>query len=226
MSRGLLVFDMDGVLVDVTESYRETIQRTVEHFTGTRITRESIQDYKNRGGFNDDWKLSHRIVADLGGHAEFQDVVDYFQEIFHGNGSGGLILRERWLAAAGLFERLARSYSLSVFTGRLRWEAHVTLNRFAPGLFAPVIGADDVERTKPAPDGLIKVRETVPHDRVWYVGDTVDDARSAGAAGVPFIGIASLSSPRRDELIGLLRAEGAIAVLEDINHLEAAIANG
>ncbi len=30
----VLVFDMDGVLVDVTESYRETIQRTVEHFTG------------------------------------------------------------------------------------------------------------------------------------------------------------------------------------------------
>ena len=30
----MLVFDMDGVLVDVTESYRETIVRTVEHFTG------------------------------------------------------------------------------------------------------------------------------------------------------------------------------------------------
>ncbi len=30
----MLVFDMDGVLVDVTESYRETIVKTVEHFTG------------------------------------------------------------------------------------------------------------------------------------------------------------------------------------------------
>lgn len=226
MTQNLLVFDMDGVLVDVTESYRETIQRTVEHFTGTRITRESIQDYKNRGGFNDDWKLSHQIVADLGGNAEFQDVVDYFQKIFHGNGSDGLILRERWLAAAGLLERLAQSNRLSVFTGRLRWEAHVTLGRFAPDLFDPVIGADDVALTKPAPEGIVKIREAVPHKQVWYVGDTVDDARSASAAGVPFIGIASLASPRRAELIGLLRAEGAIAVLEDINGLEAAIANG
>ena len=40
MSDQLLVFDMDGVLVDVTESYRETIQRTVEHFTERRIGRE------------------------------------------------------------------------------------------------------------------------------------------------------------------------------------------
>ncbi|MDQ6701028.1 MAG: HAD-IA family hydrolase [Acidobacteriota bacterium] len=226
MSQNLLIFDMDGVLVDVTESYRETIQRTVEHFTGTRISRELIQDYKNRGGFNDDWKLSHQIVADVGGNTGYQDVVDYFQKIFHGNGFDGLILRERWLAADGLFERLAKSYTLSVFTGRLRWEAHVTLTRFAPDLFDPVIGADDVACTKPAPEGIVKIRAAVPHEQVWYIGDTVDDARCAGAAGVPFIGIASLASPRRPELIDLLRAEGAVAVIEDINQLEAAIANG
>ena len=34
MNQPLIVFDMDGVLVDVTESYRETIAHTVEHFTG------------------------------------------------------------------------------------------------------------------------------------------------------------------------------------------------
>ncbi len=39
MARQLIVFDMDGVLVDVTESYRETIVRTVEHFTGRTISR-------------------------------------------------------------------------------------------------------------------------------------------------------------------------------------------
>jgi hypothetical protein len=41
---------------------------------------------------------------------------------------------------------------------------------------------------------------------------------------VPFIGIASLASPRRDDLVRLLQAEGAVAVLDDINGLEAAIA--
>ena len=55
MTQPLIVFDMDGVLVDVTESYRETIVQTVEHFTGMTITREQIQDYKNQGGWNDDW---------------------------------------------------------------------------------------------------------------------------------------------------------------------------
>ena len=59
MSQPVLVFDMDGVLADVTESYRETIARTVEHFTGAEISPRRIQDFKNRGGFNDDWQLTH-----------------------------------------------------------------------------------------------------------------------------------------------------------------------
>jgi len=52
-----------------------------------------------------------------------------------------------------------------------------------------------------------------------YVGDTVDDARCARAANVPFIGIAAPESPRRDELLELFRREGAIQVLGDINEI-------
>ncbi|MCU1275870.1 MAG: superfamily [Bryobacterales bacterium] len=221
MSDQLLVFDMDGVLVDVTESYRETIQRTVEHFTGRRITREEIQDWKNRGGWNDDWALSHRLIRDAGVDVDYQAVVDYFNGIFHGNGSDGLILRERWIASDGLFERLAETFRLAVFTGRLRWEAELTLNRCAPHLaFAPIIGCDDVTRPKPAPEGLLKVCAQCLPKRRWYIGDTVDDARCAREAGVPFIGIAAPSNPRYAELVSVLKAEKAIAILDDINQIE------
>jgi HAD superfamily phosphatase len=217
-----LVFDMDGVLVDVTESYRETISRTVEHFTGRPISRGDIQDLKNQGGFNDDWKLSHHVIASRGVEVEFQRVVDYFQEIFHGkDGEPGLILRERWLARDGLLERLSERYRLAVFTGRLRWEAGVTLQRFAPQLeFDPVVGMEEVEQLKPHPDGLLCILKLAAGKQVWYVGDTVDDARCARAAGASFIGIAAPSNPRHAELVKLLEREGASAVLDDINGLE------
>jgi len=48
MEKPLIVFDMDGVLVDVSESYREAIVQTVRHFTGAEITRAQIQEYKIR----------------------------------------------------------------------------------------------------------------------------------------------------------------------------------
>jgi HAD superfamily phosphatase len=217
----VLVFDMDGVLVDVSESYRETIQQTVAHFTGARVTREAIQDWKNRGGWNDDWALSTAMIRAAGVEADYDAVVKHFQAIFHGNGADGLIMRERWIPSAGLLERLSERFQLALFTGRLRWEAELTLRRFAPGLrFEPIVGAGDVPNHKPAPDGLLRICKLRPDCEIWYVGDTVDDARSAKAAGVPFVGIASRSSERRTELISLLHAEGAKAVLDDINQLE------
>jgi len=224
MARQLIVFDMDGVLVDVTESYRESIARTVEHFAGVTITRPQIQDYKNQGGFNDDWKLSHHIITQHGVDVEFQTVVDYFQGLFHGNGTDGLILRERWMARDGLFDRLAARFDLAIFTGRMRWEAEVTLNRFAPSLrFDPIVGMQDVTALKPAPEGLLKIAAAAGDRKIRYIGDTVDDARCARAAAVPFIGIASPNSPRRDELAALFQAENAIAILDDINQLESVL---
>jgi HAD superfamily phosphatase len=215
---------MDGVLVDVTESYRAAIQATVKHFTDYEPSHQEIQDWKNRGGWNDDWQLSTRMIQERGGGTPYDEVVEHFQKLFHGDGTNGLILREQWLAYNGLFDRLGDTHRLTVFTGRLRWEANVTLNRFLPNRFDPVIGADDVTRTKPDPEGINKIRGSIEHGKAWYIGDTVDDARAAIRAGVPFIGIAARTNPRHSELVGLLRDEGAIAVLDDINSLEAAIA--
>ena len=86
MVKDLIVFDMDGVLVEVGESYRATIQATVKHFTGHEPSRTEIQDWKNRGGYNDDWKLSSHMIQAQGMTAEFDAVVQHFQSIFHGDG--------------------------------------------------------------------------------------------------------------------------------------------
>jgi len=218
----LLIFDMDGVLVDVTESYRATICATVKHFTGVEVTKAQIQDWKNQGGWNDDWRLSQHMIRQEGVEVDLDTVIAHFQKLFHGgNGTGGLILRERWLAREGLFERLAGRFQLAVFTGRLRWEAEFTLRRFAPALtFAPIVGSEDVERLKPFPDGLLKICAGAPGCKAWYVGDTRDDGLSARAAGVPFIGIASPANPRYAELKLSLEETGAAVVLENINQLE------
>lgn len=221
--KDLLIFDMDGVLVDVTESYRATIQATVKHFTGNEPAREEIQDWKNLGGWNDDWLLSTEMIRKRGGNASYEEVVDYFQKLFHGDGTNGMILREQWVAANGLFDRLGEKHHLAVFTGRLRWEANMTLDRFHPDRFAPVVGADDVSRTKPDPEGLHKICASLKHGKCWYVGDTVDDARASAAARIPFVGIAARGNPRYAELVRLLKEAGAIAILDDINSLEAAL---
>jgi HAD superfamily hydrolase (TIGR01548 family) len=218
--KDLLIFDMDGVLVDVTDSYRAAIQATVKHFTGYEPSNREIQDWKNQGGWNDDWLLSTEMVRARGGNQTYAEVKDYFQKIFLGKGSDGLILRERWLAADGLFDRLCARHHLTVFTGRTNWEARLTLDRFMPSRFHSVVGSDDVLKHKPDPEGLHKICSAIGHGKCWYIGDTVDDARASRAANIPFVGIASRANPRYEELVKLLNDEGAIAILDDINSLE------
>jgi HAD superfamily phosphatase len=221
MTQQILIFDMDGVLVDVTESYRATVARTVEHFTGRRLEPAEIQHYKNQGGWNDDWKLSHHVVAKAGAAATFEEVKAHFQSVFHGNGTDGLMLRERWVARPGMLERLNRQFRFALFTGRPKWEAELTLGRFAPALeFSPIVGMDEVQRPKPDAEGLRQILDANPGAKAYYVGDTVDDARCARAAGVPFIGIASPANPTYVDLVFLFQDEGSFAIVDDINYLE------
>jgi len=220
----VIVFDMDGVLAEVTESYREAIVQTVKFFTGVTVARDSIQDYKNQGGWNNDWALSQKMAADLGRQIDYDTIVEKFNEYFLGEDGNGLIQRESWFPREGLLERLGQRYELSLFTGRLRYEADITLRRFAPEMkFTPMVCADDVSNAKPSPEGLLAIQDQRPGKKLWYVGDTVDDARCARAAAVPFIGIAAHTHKKRDELIGLFQRENAVAILENINEIESAL---
>jgi HAD superfamily hydrolase (TIGR01548 family) len=67
----LIIFDMDGVLVDVSKSYREATRRTVilymRHVLGADISDDfiSLSDVdavKKRGGLNNDWDLTDAIL--------------------------------------------------------------------------------------------------------------------------------------------------------------------
>src|SRR4030042_3430778 len=71
----LLIFDMDGVLIDVSKSYRKTIQQTIqiyletflgfERSSGGWITDEEISLFKSAGGFNNDWDLTSGFLLYL-----------------------------------------------------------------------------------------------------------------------------------------------------------------
>ncbi|AOW80783.1 HAD family hydrolase [Halodesulfurarchaeum formicicum] len=57
-----VVLDIDGVLVDVSNSYRRAIVRSVEILVGETIPRAEVQSFKDAGGFNNDWVLSDAVA--------------------------------------------------------------------------------------------------------------------------------------------------------------------
>ena len=58
-----------------------------------------------------------------------------------------------------------------------------------------------------------------PDSKLFYIGDSIDDALSARAAHIPFIGIAAPSNPRYVDLAFLFQQERAYAIVDDINYL-------
>jgi HAD superfamily phosphatase len=72
----ILILDMDGVLIEVSKSYRKTIRRTIQIYLesclgfekrGRRgwVTDEEISLFKSAGGFNNDWDLTSGLLLYL-----------------------------------------------------------------------------------------------------------------------------------------------------------------
>ncbi|GGK54602.1 TIGR01548 family HAD-type hydrolase [Haloarcula sebkhae] len=54
-----VVLDIDGVLVDVADSYRRAIIESIDRVYGDTIEKSAVQQFKDAGGFNNDWELTY-----------------------------------------------------------------------------------------------------------------------------------------------------------------------
>jgi HAD superfamily phosphatase len=60
--RALLLFDIDGVIRDVSGSYRRAIVETVHHYSGWRPDPSEIDALKAEGCWNNDWEASLELL--------------------------------------------------------------------------------------------------------------------------------------------------------------------
>ncbi|WP_255152407.1 TIGR01548 family HAD-type hydrolase [Halorarius halobius] len=84
-----VVLDIDGVLVDVADSYRRAIVESVERVYDTTVEREVIQQFKDAGGFNNDWELTYALALyALAREAGFPLSVETFTGKVEASGGG------------------------------------------------------------------------------------------------------------------------------------------
>jgi len=290
MNADAVVLDIDGVLVDVEDSYRRAILESIERVYDRTIRKADIQQFKDAGGFNNDWELTYAaalyvlatgegydasleaftdaIAAEGGGLEAAETVVresigarafqrvdgrwdrdrlrDVFQQLYLGaelyrgieggdpeRETQGFIHDEPVLLEDDARDALLADYDVGVLTGRPAAEAEIALER---------VGLDDVplehrftmddwEEGKPHPRALVTLAERFDAETVVFVGDTLDDVRTAVNAadadpdreyhgvGVLTGGLTGEAGRRKYE------AEGATAVLESVNDLPAWLAD-
>ncbi|MBD2258914.1 TIGR01548 family HAD-type hydrolase [Pseudanabaena sp. FACHB-2040] len=205
-SQAIAVFDIDGVLRDVSGSYRRALADTVEAFTQGkyRPSVEEIDWLKREGCWNNDWEASQELVLryfEGQGTArqevalDYSSVVRFFQSRYRGPNPDnpdywtGYIADEPILARRGYFESLTQSgVAWGFFSGATQGSARFILERRI-GLSAPILVAMEDAPGKPDPTGLFSVAESLFNQHqlaaptpVVYVGDTVADMQTAVAA--------------------------------------------
>ncbi|MEZ6015206.1 MAG: TIGR01548 family HAD-type hydrolase [Planctomycetota bacterium] len=221
-----LLFDMDGVLADVSRSFRAAILATAAAF-GAEVTEDDVQRAKDAGGANDDWSLTQRLMAARGVARSLAEVTARFEGLYQGTPQApGLAATETLLAPRALFERLRARYRLAVVTGRPRRDAARFLAEHGLADLFPVVVTREDAPLKPDPAPVTRALTALGVTRAWMVGDTPDDVRAARAAGVVPIGVlapptSSLAEPAAAARSrATLTASGAARVLDSVNELE------
>ena len=283
MNADAVVLDIDGVLVDVADSYRRAILESIDRVYDRTIRKEDIQLFKDAGGFNNDWELTYAaalyvlaagegyqqsletftdaIAAEGGGLEAAEAAVrteigaratervrrrwdrdqlrDVFQQLYLGSDlyraleggdpdidARGFIHDEPLLLDPDTRDALTDRYDVGVLTGRPAAEANIALDRV--GLEVPAdhrFTMDDWEEGKPHPKALRTLAERFDADTVVFVGDTLDDVRTA-------VNASEVDPDRTYHGVGVLTGgltgdsgrekydrEGAAAVLESVNEL-------
>ncbi len=217
----VLIFDVDGVLVDVKETYWRSGLQTMHALTGKKVTWADFYEWKRKPGNNDDWTMVSRWATALGVPTSYEEARQAFQPFYWGsNGEPGNVAKEKLLVTPRLIEKWAKRRELNLFTGRTREEFTYTFARWpAARCFRTVVTMDDAKK-KPDPEGLRLILRKRKPDTALYLGDNIDDALAAKAAGMPFIAILPKDAYDYRQRAKKFRDLGAVTLLDRARDLE------
>jgi HAD superfamily phosphatase len=216
----ILIFDVDGVLVDVRETYWRSGIQTIQYLTGKKPTWAEFQEWKRMPGNNDDWTMVSRWATALGVPTSYEEAREAFSPFYWGrDGQPGNVLKEKFLVTPKLIERWARRRELNLFTGRTKQEFAWTFEKWAAARsFRTVVTMDDAKK-KPDPQGLRIILAGRDPKTALYLGDNIDDALAAKAARVPFMAILSKKEFDYRQRAKRFRELGALSLLEGTRDL-------
>ena len=209
-----LIFDMDGVLADVSGSYRAAIVQTCGSY-GVNVSLEDIATAKAAGDANNDWVLTHRLLSARSVNAPLPEVTSRFEDRYQGTEqSPGLRSTERLMIPRTTLERLSRRAKLAIVTGRPRTDALRFLQDNGIADLFPVVVCMEDAPLKPNPAPVTLALSRLGCTRGWMLGDTVDDIRAARGAGVVPIGSVPPGESGEVSKSALLRAGAGLVLSE------------
>jgi len=216
----ILIFDVDGVLVDVRGTYWLSALETVRYLTGKRVSYRDLHKWKSQPGYNDDWSMVAAWSGSLGKPVSYPQARQVFEKFYWGtDGKPGNVRNEKMLVTPRQIATWAERFELNLFTGRTRQEFSFTFDQWpAKKCFRTVITMDDAKK-KPDPQGLQRILGARDPRTALYLGDNIDDALAARAAGTKFMAVLARGPYGYRDRARRFRELGALALLGRVTEL-------
>ncbi len=204
----LVIFDLDGTLVDSRLDLANAVNRVLEDFGRPSLPVEEIATFVGNGVV----RLLERALADPA-------LVDAARPLFERHYSDALLVHTRpYPGIDRLVRGLGAEGKLAVATNKPGPSARAIVSGLRWSQAIPsVVGGGDVVRLKPAPDMVERLLENTGCSRgeAVMVGDMEVDLEVARAAALPFIGVSwGLAGRER------LQAAGARQIVDSADELD------
>ncbi len=193
---GLILFDIDGVIRNVEDSYRLSLKKTVHKFSGWEPSYIDIDNAKNEGIWNNDWDLSLEFIKRFKKKGDLnleipprEEIVKCFEEFYFGGNPyndskywNGFIKNEELLVDKKFFDFLEKNGIIWGFvSGAESASAKFVLEKRLGLKSPPLVSMGDAP-DKPDPKGFINLSKELLGDKlglsnipIGYVGDTIAD---------------------------------------------------
>ena len=200
----LLIFDLDGTLIDSKLDLAQAVNATRTHMGMAPLDSERVYSYVGNGAP----VLIRRAMGASATESEVEEALEFFLEFY---GDHYLDYTTLYPGVGEALDRLHRAGKrLSVLTNKPVRITRAILDGLAVGkLFFQVYGGNSFDLKKPDPIGVhALMRESgIGAERTLMIGDSSVDIQTARNAGIASVGVTygfqpeSLADPAPDRLV-------------------------
>lgn len=181
MQNPLLIFDLDGTLVDSLPDLAAAVNAALNDLNLPPCDIGAVAQFVGNGSY----VLCERVLAHLG---QDKNAADALHERFlarYGECSGRYS-RLYDGVAQGLTQLAQAGFTLALATNKPERFVGDILRRFGIDRFAVVVGGDTLPQKKPDPLPLLRICQTLSVDpsRSFMIGDSKNDVQAGKNAGI------------------------------------------
>jgi len=179
------IVDLDGTMVDTLGDFEVALNRTLAELALPPVDRAFIERTIGKGS---EHLIRSTLAAAGGAVALYEAAWAHYQRHYRAiNGDHATVYAG---VAAGLERLRAAGLELACVTNKPRdFAAELLVRKGLAGYFACVFGGDSFERRKPDPLPFVRAAAALGSTppRTLVIGDSVNDATAARAAGCPVV---------------------------------------